>query len=96
MKKFSNHTPGMRGINTKGGVVWIDSGKSVEIDPKDIVGDLPDLGKAPVKAASEDDDLIAEVQAENADLKKQVDAQAKQIADLTAENEKLKKPAKPA
>lgn len=83
MKKLTNYQPGARGINlTNGTTQWVDPGQSVEIDPKDIVGDLPDLGKAPAKDDADDNDLIASVQAENADLKKQVEAQAKELADL--------------
>ena len=103
MKKLTNHASGPRGITLlpekEGGnaeIVWLDPGATVSVDPKRIVEPLPDLGIEPAASDTETDDLIAAVQAENDDLKKQVDAQAKQITDLTAENEKLKKAAKPA
>ena len=38
MKKFTNYAPGARGIRTEEGLVMIDPGQSVEIDPKTIVG----------------------------------------------------------
>ncbi|HEX8414600.1 MAG TPA: hypothetical protein VF637_12060, partial [Sphingomicrobium sp.] len=71
----------------------VDPGQSVEIDPKDIAGELPDLGKAPSKDDANDNDLIASVQAENADLKKQVTDQGAQIAKLTADLAKATKAA---
>ena len=80
MKKFTNHTRGLRGINTSAGVKWIEPGATVEIDPKDIHGDIPDLGKKGDEPTAEDAALVEAVQAENADLKAQV-------ADLTAKLE---------
>lgn len=83
MKKLTNYQPGARGINLKDGTTqWVDPGQSVEIDPKDIAGELPDFGKVPSKDDADDNDLIASVQAENADLKAQVAAQAKELAEL--------------
>jgi len=94
MAKFTNHTAGLRGINLAEGTRWLEPGETVEIDKKDIIGELPDLGK-PSDAASDDDaDLIASVQAENAALKEQVAAHVKTIADRDAEIAKLKTPAK--
>ena len=75
MKKFTNYTPGLRGINTESGTVWIEPGQTVEIDPKDIVGSLPDLGKK--AAASDDDGEIGTLRDQVADLTKQVEALTK-------------------
>lgn len=93
-KKFTNYTPGDRGITLKdGSVVWLKPGETVEVTGE-VVGPLPDLGDKPAKQDDGDAALIDAVQAENADLKKQVAEQGKTITDLTAEIEKLKK--KPA
>jgi hypothetical protein len=100
MKKLTNHTLGPRGVNTKGGTVWIEPGETVEIDEKEIVGGLPDLGKKASAAAGGDDDMKA-LTAQVADLTKQVEALtaerdglAKDKADLTKQVEALTKPAK--
>lgn len=82
MKKFTNHAPGARGIMTSKGIVLLDPGQSADIDPKDIIGAMPDLGDAPA-ASSDDAELVKAVEDENAALKKQVE-------DLTAENANLK------
>lgn len=104
MKKFTNHAPGARGIRTKSGLVMLDPGQTVEIDAKDIVGELPDLGKVSDASKADDDngDMIALLEAEIADLKKAGDAQTKEVADLkkaVTDKEKeiadLKKAAKP-
>jgi hypothetical protein len=88
MKTVTNYTAGLRGVNLKGKPThWVEPGASFEFDAKEVEGVLPDFGKAPV--TNEDDDLIAAVQAENEELKKQVANQAKEI-------EALKKAAKPA
>lgn len=89
MKTFTNHTAGPRGFNLHNGTtLWLEPGQSAEIDPKSIVGEHPDLGKPKDDAASKDDaELVAAVQTENADLKKQVADQAAKIADLTAKLE---------
>jgi len=88
--KITNHAPGMRGINLKDGTkVWLESGQSADIAKADIDGELPDLGTAAPAQSNDDAELIAAVQAENEDLKKQVADQAKEI-------EALKKAAKPA
>lgn len=72
MKKLTNHTAGPKGVNRKdGSTLWIEPGQTVEIDTADIVGEIPDLGKAQ-KASKEDDDLIDAIQTENAALKKEV------------------------
>jgi hypothetical protein len=107
MKKYTNHTPGLRGINTDGGTVWIESGASVEIDPKTIIGALPDLGKASAKSVA--DDATAEIEKLKADhaeaigtlktdhaaaLKEETaraDKAEKDLKAATAEIEKLKK-----
>lgn len=74
MKTFTNHQPGPRGINIKGGgTTWIESGQSVEIDPDTIEGDVPDLGK-PSNHADQTDAANAELKAQVADLTAQLDA----------------------
>ena len=95
MKKFTNYAPGMRGINTDAGTVWLDPGQTVEIDPKVIVGDLPDLGKKSDDADSDgpdagDFDILNQ---KVADLTKQVEALTGEKADLTKQVEALTKPA---
>lgn len=104
MKKLTNHMLGPRGVNTNSGTVWIEPGQTVEIDPKEIVGELPELGKASDASKADDDnaDMIALLEAEIADLKKAGEAQTKEVADLkksVAEKDKeiadLKKAAKP-
>ena len=102
MQKLTNHTPGPRGINTDAGTVWIEPGETVEIDPKSIKGDLPDLGKAPDgKASGGDSADLKALKAQVADLTKQVetltterDGLAKDKADLTKQVETLTKPTK--
>lgn len=91
MKKFTNHTAGPKGINIKdAGTVWIEPGQTVEIDPKTINGDVPDLGKPGDTPADADTaDMVAAVEAENADLKKQVEALTKERDDLKAEVNEL-------
>lgn len=85
MKTLTNHTVGPKGVNLKDGTTrWIDPGESVEIDAKEVVGDLPDLGKAGDGADAEDNDLIDAVQAENAELKKQVEELQANNAELQA------------
>lgn len=87
MKEFTNHTPGARGINLVDGTTrWIEPGETIELDPKAIVGDVPDLGKkgaAPV----DDGDLKA--------LKARVSDLEKENAELTKQVEELTKPADP-
>lgn len=78
MKKFTNYTPGLRGINTDAGTVWIEPGDTVEIDAKSILGAIPDLGKAP---ATESDTS-------------ELDALKATVAELTKQVETLTKPAK--
>lgn len=108
MKKFTNYALGTRGIRTEAGVVYLDPGQSAEIDPKTIVGEVPDLGKksdAPADGpdAGDFDALTAQV----SDLTRQVEALtaerdelaeagaqlAKSNADLTKQVEALTKPA---
>lgn len=87
MKEFTNHTPGARGINLVDGTTrWIEPGETVELDPKSIVGDVPDLGK---KGAAPVDD--ADVKA----LKARVSDLEKENAELTKQVEELTKPADP-
>lgn len=86
MKNFTNYAAGPRGINVKGkGTVWLDPGASVDLDPKEIVGAVPDMGKEPdaPAAAAADADAFAAVQSENEELKKQVESLTKQLADAT-------------
>ena len=88
MKTFTNHTPGARGINLKGGSTrWLEPGESAEIDPKEIVGDVPDLGKAAASTDADDADLAAE----NTALTRQVADLTKERDALAAENAALKK-----
>ena len=101
MKKFTNYAPGARGIRTEDGLVMIEPGQSVEIDPKTIVGNLPDLGKkSDAKEDGPDAGDFDVLSAQVADLTKQVEAlegdKAKleaANADLTKQVEALTKPA---
>ncbi|MBH0112717.1 hypothetical protein I5E68_07100 [Novosphingobium sp. YJ-S2-02] len=100
MKKYTNYALGARGIRTKGGVVFVDPGQTVEIDPKTIIGELPDLGKK-ADAESADTSEVDDLKEWVADLTKQVetltaerDGLAKDKADLTKQVETLQKPAK--
>lgn len=92
MKKFTNHAPGARGIRTKDGLVMIEPGKTVEIDPKEIVGEMPDLGKAAPK--SEADDEADALRARIAELEEQASEQGEEITRLTAELDKATAPKK--
>lgn len=88
MKTFTNYAPGLRGINIKGendsvSTVWIEPGCSAEIDPKTIVGALPDLGEA--GAASGDDAALDSLAAENGVLTDRVTALEAENADLKAQ-----------
>jgi hypothetical protein len=84
MKKLTNYAPGPRGITLKSGdIVWIEPGKTAEVDPKEIVEPLPDLGNKVDMADDGDADLIASVQAENADLKDQVKKLTADLAKAT-------------
>ena len=74
MKTYTNYAQGTRGIRTESGMVYIDPGKSADIDPKTIIGEVPDLGKksdadADGPDAGDFDALTAQV----ADLTKQVE-----------------------
>lgn len=101
MKTYTNYALGTRGIRTETGMVYLDPGQSAEIDPKTIVGEVPDLGKKSDDQtngpdAGDFDNLTAQV----ADLTKQVEALtterdglAKDKGDLTKQVEALKKPA---
>jgi len=87
MKTFTNHQPGPRGVNIKGGAtVWLEPGESREIDEDTIEGALPDFGKP---AAHAD-----ELDAANGALTEQVAELQQQVSDLTdqldAANAKLK------
>lgn len=94
MKTLTNHTIGAKGINlADGSTLWIEPGQSVDVDPKDIVGKVPDLGRksdAPAADAGELDALKEQVAA----LTKQVEDLTKDKADLTKQVEDLTKPAK--
>lgn len=109
MKKFTNHTQGTRGIRTETGMVWIDPGQTVEVDPKAIVGEIPDLGeKSDGPADGPDAGNFDALTAQVAELTKQVEALTgerdalatekaaleKGNAELTKQVEALKKPAK--
>lgn len=90
-----------------GGTHWVEPGAEIHVtgkgDEKDpyvvevngekqtVSGALPDFGKPSDAPTSEDANLIAAVQAENVDLKKQVEEQGKQIADLTKQLADAKK-----
>lgn len=91
MKKFTNNAPGPRGITLKNGeIVWLQPGQTESVDPKEIVEPLPDFGTEPVEDTSAADALVAE----NAELKAQVAAQAKEIEGLKADLDKATKPGK--
>ena len=101
MKNFTNNSPGLRGINTTGGTVWIESGQTVGIDPETIVGGLPDLGKRPPRDQTADTSGLDALNAKVAELTKQVEELTKGKADaekanaeLTKQVEELTKPAK--
>lgn len=109
MKKFTNYSQGTRGIRTEGGMVWIDPGQTVEVDPKSIIGELPDLGKqGDAQVAGPDAGDFDALTAQIADLTKQVEVLTgerdeltkgkagleKSNADLAKQVEALKKPAK--
>jgi len=85
MKTLTNHTIGPKGVNLKNGTTrWIEPGETIEIDDKELVGGLPDLGKPASKADDEDGDLIEAVETENAALKKQVEELQTKNAELQA------------
>lgn len=100
MKKFTNHAPGTRGVLMKDGTtIFIDPGKSVEIDETKI-SKLPDLGAKPARSQAETDDATAEIEKLKADHatalkaeKDRADDAEKKLKDATAEIEKLKKSA---
>ena len=84
MKEFTNHTPGARGINlTDGTTKWIEPGETVELDPKTILGDLPNLGKR----GKSDDAGSADLSG----LTAQVAELTKQVETLTGEKTALEK-----
>jgi hypothetical protein len=90
MKSLTNHMPGARGVNlTDGTTLWIEPGQTVEIDPKDIVGALPDLGK-PRDVDGGDSAFVFELTTENAALKVQITDLTNEVAALRAENAALK------
>jgi hypothetical protein len=94
MKKFTNYTPGLRGINTEAGTVWIEPGQAVEIDPKLIVGAVPDLGKKSDTAADSDGPDAGDFDVLNqkvADLTKQVETLTGEKAALETANADLTK-----
>jgi hypothetical protein len=91
MKKFTNHSPGLRGILVKDendavSTVWLEPGASKAIDPKTIVGRPPDLGEAKAAPATEEDaDELATLTARVAELEAQLDDVAKQRDTLAAQ-----------
>lgn len=94
MKKFTNYMPGRRGINTDTGTVWLDPGQTVEIDPKAIIGDVPDLGKKSNASSDADGPDAGDFDVLNqkvADLTKQVEALEGEKAELTKANADLTK-----
>ncbi|WP_234415576.1 hypothetical protein [Sphingobium yanoikuyae] len=94
MKKFTNYTPGTRGINTEAGTVWLDPGQSVEIDPKSIVGKVPDLGDKSDAASDADGPDAGDFDVLNqkvADLTKQVEALTTERDGLAKDKEDLTK-----
>lgn len=89
-KTYTNYSPGMRGItvNSDNGpyVHYLEpDGGSVDLDPALVIA-VPDLGKAAPKAEAD-----AGLADENADLRKQVADQAKEIDALKVENAELRK-----
>jgi small-conductance mechanosensitive channel len=95
MKTFTNYAPGARGITLKSGdIEWLEPGQSVKLDPEDVVEPLPDLGAKPPAQDPDEAERVAALEAENADLKKQVAEQGDQITKLTADLEKATKPGK--
>jgi hypothetical protein len=74
VKSFTNHAAGPRGINlTDSTTRWVEPGETVSIDPKTIVGDLPDFGKAGDASGSSDENAalrkrVAELESENSVL----------------------------
>ena len=84
MKEFTNYMPGARGVNLSDGTTkWIEPGETVELDPKTIVGELPDLGKKSPRSEADTADLDA--------LKDQVAELTKQVETLTAEKGEVEK-----
>jgi cytolysin (calcineurin-like family phosphatase) len=82
MKTLTNYTAGARGINLKsGGTRWLEPGETAEIDPKEIVGPLPDLGKKADQAAADTGEVDA--------LRSQVDSLTTQLADSATANTAL-------
>ncbi len=101
MKTFTNHTAGLRGINTENGMVWLEPGESAEVDPKKIKGNLPDLGKAAKSAPAVDAGELDALNAKVEELTKQVEELTKgkedaekANAELTKQVEELTKPTK--
>jgi len=90
MKKFTNYALGARGIRTESGVIYLDPGQSVEIDPKTIIGELPDLGKKPDLGNPDAGDFDA-LNAKVEDLTKQVEALTAERDDLTKDKDDLTK-----
>ena len=81
MKSFTNHQPGPRGINLKGGgTTWVEPGETVEIDEDTIEGSLPDFGKPAAHADQLDaantalTEQVASLEAQVSDLNDQLDA----------------------
>ena len=62
--------------------------------PYSVVEPLPDLGAKPPAQDPDEAERVAALEAENADLKKQVAEQGDQITKLTADLEKATKPGK--
>lgn len=72
MKKYTNYSPGLRGITvnspTGPSVHWIEAGQSASLDPKDVLF-IPDLGKPGDASANNDQaSRVTELEAENARL----------------------------
>lgn len=95
MKKLTNYAPGPRGImQTNGDVHWLNPGESHSFEASEIVLPLPDLGDKPAANNPDEDDRVAALETENAELKKQIADQGKELTALRSDLEKATKPAK--
>lgn len=92
MKKYTNHSPGMRGITVNSDTgpytKYLDAGASVMLDPKLVIA-VPDLGTPPASAATDDAaDLAADHAAEIDRLKAEHDSALKVQTDRADDAEK--------
>lgn len=93
----TNYTAGPRGVNLKNGdTLWIEPGQTVDLDKSNVVGDLPDFGKAPdadaqnIVSLVEAQDQIARLIADNDRLSADNDRLTAALADAQAASSKLK------